>query len=375
MDFSPRVDSSFRPYAAKTADHTTYFNYFYYYLYKFSQQPNYYSNTSLISTSILDKLIGIGAKQIFKYTSDKLDKGELSFGTEANDSEVAFEFEDAVICVLKQPRLSSFSRAYGETYQDCPDDGNYCRVFYSQEETLFKIKSLFDYVKEKNTKSIHLMCKVEGVLDVQRFDIVLPTEDDLDIELNYGEELAGKEAKIIDILEKKKSGLILFSGKPGTGKSTFIKYLSSKVDRKIIYLPSAFTEEITSPSFLSFMTDYKDSIFLLEDAEKVLKSREEQENSAISNILNITDGLLGDCLNIFVIATFNTSRDKIDSALLRKGRLMLEHEFKELPADNCNKIFEKINSDRKTDIPLTLADIYNAEDNYKKEIDKKKIGF
>jgi SpoVK/Ycf46/Vps4 family AAA+-type ATPase len=147
------------------------------------------------------------------------------------------------------------------------------------------------------------------------------------------------------------------------------------VDRKIIYLPSSFADEITNPSFLSFMTDYKDSIFLLEDAEKVLKSREEQDNSAISNILNITDGLLGDCLNIFVIATFNTSRDKIDSALLRKGRLMLEHEFKELPADNCNRIFEKINSDRRTDIPLTLADVYNEEDNYKKELDKKKIGF
>jgi hypothetical protein len=361
----------FRPYAAKSADHITQFNYFYYYLYNFSQQPNYYANKSLINNSILNVLLDLGAKQLFKHSSEK--ETDPSF---VDTEEVALEFKDAVICLIKQPKICGFSRAYGEElFEDCPNGGYYCKVFYSEEETLRKIRSLFDYVKEKNTKSIHLLCKVEGILDVQKFDIVFPSEGDIDIELNYGKELAEKEKKIIDILEQKRSGLILFSGVPGTGKSTLIKYLSSKVDRKIIYLPSSFADEITNPAFLSFMTDYKDSIFLLEDAEKVLKSREEQDNSAISNILNITDGLLGDCLNIFVIATFNTSRDKIDSALLRKGRLMLEHEFKELPADNCNRIFEKINSDRRTDIPLTLADVYNEEDNYKKELDKKKIGF
>jgi SpoVK/Ycf46/Vps4 family AAA+-type ATPase len=152
--------------------------------------------------------------------------------------------------------------------------------------------------------------------------------------------------------------------------------LTSQVDKKVIYLPSATAEHLTDPGFLDFVIDCKNSIFLLEDAEKIIKSRDNNENAAISNILNITDGLLGDCLNVLVIATFNTSRDNIDKALLRKGRLLFEHYFDELSIDKCNKIFESLGLDKKTDIPMTLADIFNSEENYcKKEEDKKKIGF
>ena len=218
------------------------------------------------------------------------------------------------------------------------------------------------------------MVKLEGMLSIRKFDVKLP-EEEIDIELNYGREILEKEKILLEALSKDKSGLVLFSGKPGTGKSTFIKYLSSKIDRKIIYLPSSAAEELTSPSFLEFMIDHKNCILLLEDAEKTLISRESQDNAAISNILNLSDGFLGDCLNVFIIATFNTSKDKIDEALLRKGRLILEHQFDELPVENCNKIFQKIGSKKTTEVPLTLAEIYHEQENYSKKEEKNKIGF
>jgi ATP-dependent 26S proteasome regulatory subunit len=91
--------------------------------------------------------------------------------------------------------------------------------------------------------------------------------------------------------------------------------------------------------------------------------------------LNITDGILGDCLNIMVIATFNIDRENIDSALVRKGRLLIEHHFKALPADNCNKILEKMGSERRTEEPITLAEIYNSEENFHEKEEKRKVGF
>ncbi|NBT59868.1 AAA family ATPase, partial [bacterium] len=116
-------------------------------------------------------------------------------------------------------------------------------------------------------------------------------------------------------------------------------------------------------------------ILLLEDAEKVLRSRNAQDNEAISNILNITDGILGDCLNIMVIATFNIDRDNIDPALVRKGRLLLEHHFKALPEQSANAILDKMGTRKKASGPMTLAEIYNPDDNFHEEEERRKVGF
>ncbi len=58
-----------------------------------------------------------------------------------------------------------------------------------------------------------------------------------------------------------------------------------------------------------------------------------QKNQAVSNILNLLDGLMDDSLHQPIIATFNCEISKIDTALLRNGRLNANHEFKKLPTD------------------------------------------
>jgi SpoVK/Ycf46/Vps4 family AAA+-type ATPase len=228
--------------------------------------------------------------------------------------------------------------------------------------------------EDKKKKNVYLLCSLDGMLTTQKFEVKLPDKK-IDLELNYGKSASDKFDKIIDYTKKNKNGLVLLSGKPGTGKSTFIKYLTTKTDRKVIYLSSGSADQLTNPDFLSFIMGYRNSILLLEDAEKALRSRENQDNNAISNILNITDGVLGDCLNILIIATFNINKEKIDSALVRKGRLLIEHEFDVLSPENCNKIFKSMKSKRKTDVPMTLAEIYNEEENYSKKEEKPKIGF
>ena len=83
-------------------------------------------------------------------------------------------------------------------------------------------------------------------------------------------------------------------------------------------------------------------------------------------------------MNLFIIATFNTPREKIDKALVRKGRLVAEHHFEELTAEQANIILKKINSKRTTEKPMTLAEIYNEEggmEEKEKEAEKKRIGF
>jgi hypothetical protein len=52
----------------------------------------------------------------------------------------------------------------------------------------------------------------------------------------------------------------------------------------------------------------------------------------------MTDGLLNDCMDIQIIATFNTNAKMIDRALTRAGRLQENYKFKKLSKSNANKL-------------------------------------
>ena len=123
--------------------------------------------------------------------------------------------------------------------------------------------------------------------------------------------------------------------------------------------------------------DHKNSILIIEDAERVISDREGNGSPAgVSNILNLTDGILGDCLNIQVIATFNMKREKIDQALLRKGRLIAEHKFEKLSVEDSNKLLKYLNKEQTVDEGMVLADIYNIDVEVHKTSSKQsKIGF
>jgi hypothetical protein len=372
--------TSFNPYGKKTHsnDYGSYFNFLYYYVEKFEVQPNVYEFSVPVKNSTLENLDKIGAKRTFECNSERLILNKLTVeGTEA-----CYEFEDALVHLFRRESLLSrleYVRDEEDEEEESQDNEDLyyrCRIAYQRPETLEKLKSCVDRDTDNKKKgNIYLLCSMDGMLSLQRFDIKLPSED-IDVNMNYGSEASGKFDRIVEHLGKNKNGLVLLSGDPGTGKSTFIKYLTTKTDRKVIYISSGAAEQLTNPDFLSFIMRHRNSILLLEDAEKVLRSRSTQDNEAISNILNITDGILGDCLNIMVIATFNIDRENIDPALVRKGRLLLEHHFKALPAEDCNLILEDIGSDRRTEEPMTLAEIYNPEDNFhEKEEDKKRVGF
>jgi SpoVK/Ycf46/Vps4 family AAA+-type ATPase len=106
----------------------------------------------------------------------------------------------------------------------------------------------------------------------------------------------------------------------------------------------------------------KSCVLLLEDAEPLLVSRGNSGRSdGITNLLNITDGLLNDMLSIQVIATFNTDLKNIDGALLRPERLIARKEFKRLNAQDANKLAKAINLDKTFTEDTSLAEIYSQQ--------------
>ena len=96
---------------------------------------------------------------------------------------------------------------------------------------------------------IYLVSQTRDGFDLEEFDINNP---ELELESNYGTNFLPVNNKIVTELNKNNNrGLVLLHGEPGTGKTTYIKWLVSQIkDKNVIFVPPFLTEAITSPEFI-----------------------------------------------------------------------------------------------------------------------------
>ncbi|MFT5801578.1 MAG: hypothetical protein ACI956_001386, partial [Nonlabens sp.] len=109
----------------------------------------------------------------------------------------------------------------------------------------------------------------------------------LNITSNYNDDFLEISEKINIAITKKESGLILLYGKPGTGKTTYIKSLLSEYQEyNFIFIQNEFVNNLLDPDFISFLLKQRNSILVIEDAEKVIRSRENlKDGSVVSTLL------------------------------------------------------------------------------------------
>ena len=196
---------------------------------------------------------------------------------------------------------------------------------------------------------------------------------DVDLSLQYNDSLP--HDKISNFINSDSGGIAIFHGTPGCGKTTYIRHLiSSNTNVKFQFLDSSIFAYIMDPAFIRFLLDNKNCTFILEDCEDILASRTSNRNSLISGLLNISDGIIGDSLNIKFICTFNSDLSSIDPALLRKGRLKIKYEFDKLNKGKAQKLIDSLGKEYVVTEPMALCDIYNLEENNGVK-QKKKIGF
>ena len=223
---------------------------------------------------------------------------------------------------------------------------------------------------KENEGFLNILTCSNGEFDLSKIEIKCP---EIDFDLNYNPDFKPIHDTILGKLSEDKSkGLVLLHGNAGTGKTNYIRYLINHLKKKVIYIPPNMSNSIADPNLIKFFIEHSNSVLVIEDAENVLMKRNSNSSQAISNILNLTDGLLSDCTNIQVIATFNTDVLNIDEALLRKGRLICKYEFGELEPEITEKLANKIGSDIRG--KKTLAEIYNSKDESFTN-KKEKIGF
>lgn len=257
--------------------------------------------------------------------------------------------------------------------------GQYIHVmtsYHKDNETMVKLsKEVMSLRKDDEDKDLmYVLCQSKNGFYYQSFEI---KNVDLDIDKHYNDDFKPVNDVVVEHLNKDyETGLILLHGVPGTGKSYYIRHLCSLVKKKIIYIPPELSVELSSPHFIPFLMENPDCILVIEDSENIIKKREGGSNQAVSNLLNISDGILGDCLKSKIICTFNQDKSDIDPALLRKGRLIAEYKFDKLSIDKTSALMKEVNGVDDVKTNMTVSEIYNYKfDNFHKDNIIKKIGF
>ena len=263
--------------------------------------------------------------------------------------------------------------------------------FLYDKNTLETINFIYEIIRNHECKtragSIAILIKNNfGELTFRSFQTNVPSTINLNI--NYGPNFNDTHNKIINKLDNISSGLYIFHGEPGTGKSTYIKYLSTVLPhKKFVYIPEFMLHMLSNPEVIQLCLNEKNMVMVIEDAEKIIQKRDiANDNSIVSSLLNFTDGILSDIIKMPIIITYNTDSGNIDEALLRKGRLQYKHEFSLLPEKSVIKLLSQNNvSKNKIDDlqkwgiiknQMSLADIYNIFDDIgTKAKEKFKIGF
>ena len=216
--------------------------------------------------------------------------------------------------------------------------------------------------------TFHLLRKTDDGLSTQKVEIKdFEPLDHEGLDLHYGPGFADWADRLKDKLQSKNSGVVIMEGEPGTGKSTFLKSLiASLMDtHRFYFLQPHYAGIISEPSFVGFWMDQsrqhedKKFVIILEDSEKCLMRREDDNRSEVSSLLQITDGLMGSFMKLQVLCTINCQATQLDPALLRPGRLLARKVFGRLSREDAMKVADKLGKPMPAGNSISLAELYN----------------
>jgi ATPase family associated with various cellular activities (AAA) len=257
------------------------------------------------------------------------------------------------------------------------EDG-YCELLHDgcQDELLKEITGLLSHLKEKQRcrpLEINLVVQNRNRLELKAMEI---KRTRLDLDLYYEDDFAGIDEIIRKRLNKKNDrGIVLLHGLPGTGKTTYLRYLVGKLKKRVLFLSTSMAGCLMNPDFISVLINNPDTVLIIEDAENIIMDRRHNASSEVSNLLNISDGLLADFLNVQLICTFNSSLTLVDSALLRKGRLIAKYEFTKLSIAKGQRLSDHLGTGTTINRPMTVAEITNQHEKEQKMNQTEILGF
>jgi hypothetical protein len=181
-----------------------------------------------------------------------------------------------------------------------------------------------------------------------------------------------------------KAPVLILQGEPGTGKTTFVKYLLKIMHRKTQEQRDDFKAMYSFDENIFYISDfYKRIIYdeydvlVLEDINQVLHKKQDRESlNPINKFLSVTDGLISKYKKI-IITTNIDSKQHLNPALLRPGRCYDVIPFRKLEGveidDLCDSVAKDLHLQTES---INLSEFYakcNNEQNTK--VISSRVGF
>ena len=192
----------------------------------------------------------------------------------------------------------------------------------------------------------------------------IEAQDWSELRANYAAPVAEQLERLMALKAADVSGkLILLHGPPGTGKTTALRALGRSW-RKWCRTDCVLDPErlLSEPGYLLEVVmgegqqDRRWRLLILEDCDELIRGEAKHTaGQALSRLLNLTDGLLGQGQNIMVAITTNEPLDRLHPAVVRPGRCLAQIEVGALAAGEAA---QWLGDGERVARPMTLAELY-----------------
>jgi hypothetical protein len=203
--------------------------------------------------------------------------------------------------------------------------------------------------------------------------------------------IKGYERVLGDLTAEKPTGRIaIFDGPPGSGKTHLLKAMLQTTGTTFVFVPPDLLPQLATPSFLPALIEFtrqqgQPITFLVEDADMCITAREVGSVSAVSAVLNLGDGILGQLMDIRLVMTTNAKVKDIDPAIRRPGRLSAMIGVEALPAEQAQRVYARLMGEAGKEATFTFEGDATLAEIYQKAFDagwtepvmpvKRKMGF
>jgi hypothetical protein len=183
-----------------------------------------------------------------------------------------------------------------------------------------------------------------------------------EIESNYPRPVRDAVASLLAYERGAHPGkLVLWHGAPGTGKTTAIRALAHE------WAGWCTAHYISDPELLfadpNYLTEVANSydngtlqLIIAEDTDEYLRSSARRDaGSGLGRLLNLTDGFLGQGLDLLILLTTNEELGRLHPAVTRPGRCLAATEFRAFTAEEAGRWLG-----RPVRQPMTLAQLLEA---------------